>query len=353
MSFQSRSLFRRRLSIRVCSLIMSLTLWKYRNVIVSIAVASCRAIVEHVIVDFEWFQTATPAGIKLYSPLCRLFGSLGALYMTFVLETVPMRFVANLVLWTMIPCLVLLGVDKVAILLAWGVRLCSLPVTLLYAVVTLVYRMHLSATIYFWSVLRGKYRLSTVLETVKAAVAGNRTPMGQSSRRRSPRKLLTNDPSTPNISPLRFPMTSCDVEETSAVDPFRDLDSPSLDVCCAVLLWIPLSLTLPTTAWFAFFAACLHGCCFIAAESAAFLVEICKGNVSIDSSDGYTLGVLHALWRVINGRWIALSAWQATGATLRHVTRFLPASSMIWPHLNAVKNRDRRKERTTCSIKRQ
>ena len=286
------------------SVTLGMILVWYRQSIACVIKKVLCLVADSIVANLEWFGGASPAGIKLHAPLCRLFSIIGVRYVeamkktsTFVLENLG---AIDVILLGLACCSMTLGVKQASSILSWCIQIFSIPVTLAYLCCIFVYRMHFLATVYTWKVLREDTELFDSLKHFTTNYLW--------------RRMLKQD--KPSIKPIECHTCSLSSSVEKALNGkqcnydhfFESLDFPNLGVSVAILLFIPLALTLPTTGWFAAFVSLLHFLSVGVSEAIAWLSYLAQGSEIITKNEQNTF--LESTKRFLTGKPIVLARWR-------------------------------------------
>jgi len=203
---------------------IGLILWRYRTDVADWAFTAFASLPHFVIGQLKWFATSKPAGVKLHIELSQLLSFIGIRYVHAwqnLLSATP----KPLSLATVTGCagllLPILGLERFLIGTRVMIEVISIPLTLSYVAMALLWRAHVAGTDLTWLAMRGFRRLP-----ILSALLTMPLPFGQCSRQ---------------------------IEDEDL-----EVANSSSHLAASALLFMPFLLLLPTTAWFYGFVCALH-----------------------------------------------------------------------------------------------
>ena len=256
-------------------------MWRNRTWLAGLSTATVNTFLDTLVSHMQWFMTAKPAGmcplpsitlysinyrsnyvhlagIKLHIQMVEALGNVSITYFRLLQEAVSLALPIELVQIIIAACAVslpLLGLERAGHQAARGTAITLAPVTTLYYIVfATLYRAHLRATIKTWRAMRGETELFSFLfhhHHQGARSDGDDDGGDGSDSRQRGTVVTTRTAIRDGAVPLQqHPPT------TAAPPPGPHL--PPTQLALASLLFLPFLLTLPTTAWFYYYACCLH-----------------------------------------------------------------------------------------------
>ncbi|KAL4542121.1 hypothetical protein Ndes2526B_g06604 [Nannochloris sp. 'desiccata'] len=228
-------------------------LWSHKTEIAATTASVADFIADFILDQLEWFMTAKPAGIKLHLQLAHALGLGGMKYINILqsissaLPTVELIELAVMAAAVALP-LVGLGTSKCTGIATQCCYLLIAPITVAYTTMTLIYRLHLNATMHTWLAMRGK---------------------------------------TPLVPSSSFRKGKAGTESSEKKRPSAPQPLYPTQLAVASLLFMPCILTLPTTAWFYAFWSAVELVCYGLPASTA---SVCAGGAILPDN---TVNLLH------------------------------------------------------------
>ncbi|KAL4424321.1 hypothetical protein ABPG75_001622 [Micractinium tetrahymenae] len=207
--------------------------------------------------QLSWFMASQPAGVKLHRHLSELLAFAGLQYTAGVLRLLAGRgqLVAGGVLAAALLCG---GLQPGLLALEWLLWVAGLPLAAPYAAMAAVLRWQLRCTALMWRVMRGKQQLAPLRHRLAARIRAWRAGSGAGSRSRSGggAPAAGCPGGAPGISDALFAAPQAAAAEMASFS--HSPGSGLKQLSGAMLLFMPLLLLLPTTAWYYGFALLLH-----------------------------------------------------------------------------------------------
>ncbi|KAI3436310.1 hypothetical protein D9Q98_002363 [Chlorella vulgaris] len=250
------------LAARLCFLLTALWLLQHRQLLASAAGRGGSQLARFVHAQLLWFMSAQPAGVKLHRHTAELLSLCGLQYASAVQRLLsgwaPLLTNCATGLWAAAcvgggPRQGLLAVEC----LLWGA---GLLVAVPYAALAALYRGQLHATALMWRSMRGKQRLPLLrlkLHGMLRGAGSSSIPGGLASHGSHQHRTAGPDAGITGLKQLSGSM----------------------------LLFMPLLLLLPTTAWFYVAALALHTACSLLRAAVHFTLQLLTGP-TCDSSSG-------------------------------------------------------------------